>query len=247
MRTLLRRPKSPLGRTAVVGVLIATVLGACGVDAPQTVASIHTAPFDYGTLSEMYVLEVTPPPTPTPTPTATPEPTAVPTDEVEVVEVEVVEVTPPPPPPTPVPPTATPVPATATPVPATATPVPVAKVAGSPALESQMVGLVNQVRSAVGLPALRVDPTMTQVARNWSATLSTTFQHNPSVGSQIPGGWTAWGENVAYHGSMEAAEAALEASEGHYHNMVNEAFTHIGIGIVQKDGLVYVTQVFARY
>lgn len=88
---------------------------------------------------------------------------------------------------------------------------------------------------------------MAQVARNWSATLSSSFQHNPSVGSQIPSGWNAWGENIAYNVSMTAAQSALEASSGHYANMINPSFTHVGIGIVEQGGYIYVTQVFAGY
>lgn len=110
-----------------------------------------------------------------------------------------------------------------------------------------MVAAVNQVRANAGLPALAVHSTVTQVARNWSATLPTSFQHNPNVGAQIPAGWKAWGENIAYNVSMSAAQAALEASPGHYANMTNASFTHIGIGIVQLNGYVYVTQVFAMY
>jgi uncharacterized protein YkwD len=111
-----------------------------------------------------------------------------------------------------------------------------------------MAAMVNSVRANAGLPGLAVSSAMTQVARTWSAQLDTNWAHNPSVGSQIPGGWTAWGENIAYNsGGMAAAQSSLEASQGHYDNMVNASFTHIGVGIVQQNGITYVTQVFARY
>lgn len=110
-----------------------------------------------------------------------------------------------------------------------------------------MIALVNQVRADAGVPALTTSTAMSDVARAWSATLPSSFQHNPNVASQIPGGWYSWGENIAYNGSMQAAQTALENSSGHYANMVRTSFTHIGIGIYEQGGYVYVTQVFAGY
>lgn len=191
------------------------------------------------------------PPTPTPAPTATPAPTVAPTTPPTAVPTQRAAPTPTkkPAPTSPPAPTSTPAPPTPTAVPPTATPIPTPTSPGSgvAALEAQMVALVNDVRAAAGKPALAIDASMADVARAWSATLPSSFNHNPSVGSQIPGGWYAWGENIAYNGSMEAAQTALENSSGHYANMVNGNFTHIGIGIHLQGGLVFVTQVFAGY
>ena len=110
-----------------------------------------------------------------------------------------------------------------------------------------MVSLVNDVRASQGLAPLAMDASMTQTARSWSTTLPNSFNHNPNVGNEIPSGWFTWGENIAYNQSMEAAQAALERSPGHYANMVNQNFTHIGIGIYIEGNNVYVTQVFAGY
>jgi uncharacterized protein YkwD len=52
------------------------------------------------------------------------------------------------------------------------------------------------------------------------------------------------GENVAYAGSVEQAMAVLEASPPHRANLLNPAFTSIGIGVVERDGRVWVTEVF---
>ena len=56
-----------------------------------------------------------------------------------------------------------------------------------------------------------------------------------------------WGENIAYNSSVQAAFNALVNSSGHFRNMVNPDFTHIGVGVHVENGRVYVTQVFARY
>jgi uncharacterized protein YkwD len=60
----------------------------------------------------------------------------------------------------------------------------------------------------------------------------------------VPPGWNRLGENVAYAGSVEQAMAALEASPPHRANLLNPAFTSIAIGVVERDGRVWVTEVF---
>lgn len=60
----------------------------------------------------------------------------------------------------------------------------------------------------------------------------------------VPAGWNTLGENVAYAGSVEQAMAALEASPPHRANLLNPDFTSIAIGVVERDGRVWVTEVF---
>ncbi len=115
------------------------------------------------------------------------------------------------------------------------------------AAENQMVGLVQDLRAQRGAGPLAVSVDMSEVARSWSERLPDGFAHNPSVGAQIPSGWRAWGENIAYNVSVTAAFDALANSPGHLSNMVHDDYTHVGVGVHVEDGLVYVTQVFARY
>lgn len=115
------------------------------------------------------------------------------------------------------------------------------------AREREMVNLVQDLRAQYGAGALEVSVDISEVARNWSIELPNGFHHNPSVGNQIPGGWRMWGENIAYNSSVQAAFNALVNSSGHFRNMVNPDFTHIGVGVYVDGGRVYVTQVFARY
>ncbi len=113
--------------------------------------------------------------------------------------------------------------------------------------ENQMVGMVQDLRSRHGARPLKVNLDMSDVARSWSARLPNGFAHNPNVGSQIPSGWWAWGENIAYNVSVGAAFEALVDSPGHLDNMVYDGYTHVGVGVHVEGGSVYVTQVFARY
>lgn len=60
----------------------------------------------------------------------------------------------------------------------------------------------------------------------------------------VPAGWHRLGENVAYAGSVAQAMAVLEASPPHRANLLNPAFTSIAIGVVHRDGRVWLTEVF---
>lgn len=113
--------------------------------------------------------------------------------------------------------------------------------------EAQVVNLVQDLRAQYGAGRLEVSVDMSEVARVWSAQLPDDFRHNPSVASQVPGGWRTLGENIAYNASVGAAFDALVDSPGHLRNMVNSGFTHLGVGVHVENGRVYVTQVFASY
>ncbi len=113
--------------------------------------------------------------------------------------------------------------------------------------EAQMVALVNDLRSDHGVDPLEVSVDMSGIAREWSGELTNSFRHNTSVSSQLPVGWTAWGENIAYNSSVATAFEALVDSPSHLANMTDDTFTHVGVGIEVENGWVYVTQVFARY
>lgn len=118
---------------------------------------------------------------------------------------------------------------------------------GVNAHEAEMIDLVHDLRTRHGVRRLEVDIQMVDVARTWSVHMTEVFQHNPEVASQIPRGWRSWGENVAYNSSVNAAFDALVASDGHFSNMIDPRYTHLGVGVHIENGRVYVTQVFAGY
>ncbi len=55
------------------------------------------------------------------------------------------------------------------------------------------------------------------------------------------------GENIAHHANVEKADAAFMSSPGHRGNILGRQWTRVGVGVcVDKNGFVYVTQLFAR-
>jgi hypothetical protein len=124
-----------------------------------------------------------------------------------------------------------------------ALPAPTPSAGETQSAEAHSHALLNQLRGAAGLSGLTVDPTLTQFARNWSATMAATgFSHS--------GG--PYGENIAYIGSpnsgvQEAAATFHQMwadSAGHYANMVNAGYTRVGIGFFRNGSGWWATHVF---
>ncbi|MEV7417056.1 CAP domain-containing protein [Streptomyces sp. NPDC089919] len=117
-------------------------------------------------------------------------------------------------------------------------------VASSQALE--VVRLVNAERAAAGCPALKTDPALTKAAQSYSDSMAATrnFSHTGTDGSQpservSAAGykWSRTGENIAM-GQPDAAQVmdSWMKSPGHRENILNCAFTEIGVGLNTAGG-----------
>jgi uncharacterized YkwD family protein len=107
-------------------------------------------------------------------------------------------------------------------------------------MEQQMITLINQARSQNGLPALKVDMQVTNVARVKAQDMidNNYFSHNsPKYGSPFDMmksfgvHYVKAGENIAGNQTVQAAHNALMNSPGHRENILSPDYTHIGIGI----------------
>ena len=117
-------------------------------------------------------------------------------------------------------------------------------------VQKQILSEVNAARSSAGAKALTENAAIDTVAMKWSASQagSNTMKHNPSYSSQMPTGWTAAGENVAYGYAYNKVTTAWLNSSGHRANILNKSFTHIGIGVAcSSKGQAYYTQNFGAY
>ena len=120
------------------------------------------------------------------------------------------------------------------------------------AFESEVVHLVNKVRSENGLQALKQDWQLARVARYKSQDMRNLgyFSHtSPTYGSPFEMmksfgiSYRTAGENIAKgYATPHAVVNAWMNSPGHRANILNSAYTHIGVGYV-KDGN-YWTQMF---
>ena len=122
--------------------------------------------------------------------------------------------------------------------------------------EDHMLALINEERARLDTEPLHRHPTLDEIARDWSTQMRDdgVLAHNPAHFGLTPWPWDALGENVArvlrgdtLTNAAQAAYDSFATSPGHYANMINPDFTHIGIGFAVGARKVLVTQNFAGY
>lgn len=124
------------------------------------------------------------------------------------------------------------------------------------AQEREAGNLLNSDRSRYNLPPLTIDPALCRIARIKSQDMLTNgyFSHtSPTYGdvrdmlTHFGYAYSAAGENIARHATLEKAQAAFLSSPGHRRNIMSRAYDKVGLGIaLTAEGYVYVTQIFAR-
>ncbi|HUP84754.1 MAG TPA: CAP domain-containing protein [Acidimicrobiales bacterium] len=135
--------------------------------------------------------------------------------------------------------------------------VPLALVVASPAsaqtdpssAEAEFVADINALRASKGLGELRVHPELVRVARGWAAQMAKVDQisHNPNLANAVNADWQKLGENVGVGMSVSKLHQAFVDSPAHYRNLVDPAFTHIGVGVViGRDGAIFTTHQFMQ-
>jgi len=121
--------------------------------------------------------------------------------------------------------------------------------------ETQMVALINAVRATLGVSSLRVDASISEVARDKSRDMFERryFSHEDLDGRNASDrmttahvAFTFVGENIAYAPNVHVAHEGLMNSSGHRANIVESRFHRIGVGVI--DGGIYgkmFTEIFA--
>jgi uncharacterized protein YkwD len=114
--------------------------------------------------------------------------------------------------------------------------------------ETSAGNLLNGFRGQYGLPALPHSPELDAKAHAQAERMAAAGRifHSTNLADGVSPGWQLIGENVAMAPSVEVAQDALQKSQAHRDNMLNPAYNQMGIGVVVKDGRVYVAQVFVQ-
>ena len=106
-----------------------------------------------------------------------------------------------------------------------------------------LLRLVNEQRAAHGVPVLRAWSELASVARDYAIELDSkrVLVHATAASGNLTtrlqsGGlrFTQAAENLADAGTPRQALAAFMASPGHKRNMLDPAWTHVGIGVVGR-------------
>ena len=140
---------------------------------------------------------------------------------------------------------------------------------GAPA--GQVLALINQARSAAGLPPLTITAGLESSASAHNLTmaggcgLSHQCPAEPELGTRetaVGVVWSACGENIGEGGPVADTDAAIAQmavgltqdmlnekppDDGHRRNILSSSFTHIGIAIyLDSSGTVWLTQDFSN-
>jgi uncharacterized protein YkwD len=114
--------------------------------------------------------------------------------------------------------------------------------------EGHHLTAVNDFRGANGQQMLTWDEDIYNAARNWSQHMADAgaLSHPEDLAANFapPAGWHKVGQNVAEASTLDQAMTALENSPPHRHNLLDPGFTQIAVGVVQANGLYWVTEDF---
>ena len=112
--------------------------------------------------------------------------------------------------------------------------------------EAAFVEALNRIRADVDLPALTVNHQLSDLARIHTEHMAGAGEiaHATPISAGYEGPWTKLGENVGVGAEVEDLVDAFVASPGHYANIVDPAFTEIGVGVVRRSDALYTTHRF---
>ncbi len=112
--------------------------------------------------------------------------------------------------------------------------------------ETAFVAKINNLRASKGLGSLTVESGLTSIARNWANEMAGagTIWHNPSLKDLVTSTWSKLGENVGLGPNIDMLFQAFVNSPHHYDNLVDPAFTHVGVGVAWKGTTMYTAHEF---
>lgn len=115
-------------------------------------------------------------------------------------------------------------------------------------MEAGFLSGLNQQRAARGVAPLRLSPSMSGAAAEWTTQMvsGSFLAHASDIKPGVPSGWSKIGENVGRGQSVTSLTQSFMASPGHARNVLDPDFTHVGIAVIVHPGeRVYTTHRFA--
>lgn len=116
-----------------------------------------------------------------------------------------------------------------------------------PAAEASFAGLISRERASSGLTAYHHAADLTEVARAHAGRMADDdrLYHNPNLRDQVQN-WDVVGENVGKGQTVEDIHQAFMQSDTHRREILSARLTEVGVGVVSRNGLIWVSQVFRR-
>ena len=114
------------------------------------------------------------------------------------------------------------------------------------AAANDFVARINELRASRGLGTLSVDGELTAQANQWAATMANAGRifHASDLSVGITANWSKLGENVGVGGDTSSLFQAFVNSPTHYANLVDPAYSRVGVGVVHAGGRMYTAHRF---
>ena len=110
--------------------------------------------------------------------------------------------------------------------------------------EKRFARLINVARSATNLT---LDPQLSKAAKVHTKEMvrANSLHHTPSdVLRRRVTNWVELGENVGVGSTVTSLHQAFMNSTAHRANIVRSTYRYVGVGVVRKDGRMWVTVIF---
>lgn len=111
--------------------------------------------------------------------------------------------------------------------------------------ERRFARLINTARTSAG--DLRLDPELSKVAKVHTRDMVKTNSLHHSTSSELRNrvtNWSTLGENVGVGAKVASLHEAFMNSPAHRDNILQGTFRHVGVGVIKKDGRMWVTVIF---
>lgn len=110
--------------------------------------------------------------------------------------------------------------------------------------EARLLARINTARANHGLPPLRSSPDLMSAARGHTVSMAgaRTLFHTASFTSLCC--WAVIGENVGYGFTVRGVHRQFMRSAPHRANVLDPRMRQVGVGVVERNGMLWVTEVF---
>lgn len=113
--------------------------------------------------------------------------------------------------------------------------------------EQALHDLINQARTSKSLGDLRLSDRLSKIARAHSADMADgakVLYHSCLTCRLDSWEWSIAGENVGVAGTIGRVHRLFMQSPSHRANVLRSPFRTVGVGVVEKDGRLWVTEIF---
>jgi uncharacterized protein YkwD len=110
--------------------------------------------------------------------------------------------------------------------------------------EKAVHAMINEARADAGVRALPLSDRLSRIAHRHSKRMAVRRTLFHSCLTCSIGNFRRLAENVGYGPDRDTVQQEFLASAAHRDNLLHPKFRRVGVGVVRRGGLVWVTQIF---